>query len=263
MTSYEDDNFLNTTIEKEIEGTAVKDIYDPGSFDINKISYKIDARRDGQTALVDNPSYKNNPGKDQIHAKSKLEQRFFGKNFNDNIHIQIIYNILDIEKILAEYLNTIVFALNNVTGMNDTSDFVGNLFSTVSYDKFSSNTNSKQKSKYNFFISNYLHNDRLKYYASVFYKPNNGNSPRNEKQIYSILTFVSQWRQFLFHPESEENMYDPEKWMTDEQRQIINEIYSQNIRKFNNDFYYINKTAINMLLQPINFMPEFIVISFF
>ena len=35
-----------------------------------------------------------------IHCRAALEERFFGKTFGDNIHIQLIHNILDIEKIL-------------------------------------------------------------------------------------------------------------------------------------------------------------------
>ena len=38
---------------------------------------------------------------DVIGHKAKLEEKYFGNTFDDNIHIQLIYNILDIEKILA------------------------------------------------------------------------------------------------------------------------------------------------------------------
>ena len=51
---------------------------------------------------------------DMLGLKSELEKRFFGKTFDDNIHIQLIYNILDIEKILAVYVTNIVYALNNI-----------------------------------------------------------------------------------------------------------------------------------------------------
>ena len=44
---------------------------------------------------------------DMLGLKSELEKRFFGKTFDDNIHIQLIYNILDIEKILAVYVTNI------------------------------------------------------------------------------------------------------------------------------------------------------------
>lgn len=54
---------------------------------------------------------------DMLGLKSELEKRFFGKTFDDNIHIQLIYNILDIEKILAVYVTNIVYALNNMLGL--------------------------------------------------------------------------------------------------------------------------------------------------
>ena len=67
---------------------------------------------------------------DMLGLKSELEKRFFGKTFDDNIHIQLIYNILDIEKILAVYVTNIVYALNNMLGVKGSEsydDFMGYL----------------------------------------------------------------------------------------------------------------------------------------
>ena len=73
-----------------------------------------------------------------LGLKSELEKRFFGKNFDDNIHIQLIYNILDIEKILAVYVTNIVYALNNMLGEGDESnyDFMGYLSTFNTYKVF-------------------------------------------------------------------------------------------------------------------------------
>ncbi|MEI3163749.1 MAG: type VI-D CRISPR-associated RNA-guided ribonuclease Cas13d [Lachnospirales bacterium] len=47
-------------------------------------------------------------GMDLIQRKDKLEKVFFNENFNDNIHIQLIYNILDIEK-YCQCMSTILY----------------------------------------------------------------------------------------------------------------------------------------------------------
>ena len=75
---------------------------------------------------------------DMLGLKSELEKRFFGKTFDDNIHIQLIYNILDIEKILAVYVTNIVYALNNMLGEGDESnyDFMGYLSTFNTYKVF-------------------------------------------------------------------------------------------------------------------------------
>lgn len=53
-----------------------------------------------------------------LHAKSTVEKMFFGRNFDDNIHIQIAYQIMDINKIMAAYANVVIHSLNNLTREN-------------------------------------------------------------------------------------------------------------------------------------------------
>ena len=65
-------------------------------------------------------------GMDQLRRKAVLEQKYFGRTFDDNIHIQLIYNILDIHKMLAVPANHIVHTLNLLGGYGET-DFVGML----------------------------------------------------------------------------------------------------------------------------------------
>ena len=44
-------------------------------------------------APVDNPLSSNKPiGLDQIKCKGNLEKIYFGREFNDNLHIQLIYS---------------------------------------------------------------------------------------------------------------------------------------------------------------------------
>ena len=66
---------------------------------------------------INNPLsyYKNSFQKDDyLRMKSKLEKAIFNKTFNDNIHIQIAYCILDIRKILSLYVFNIIHSINPV-----------------------------------------------------------------------------------------------------------------------------------------------------
>lgn len=74
---------------------------------------------DRPIAIIDDPRiYKNAQAtvrQDLLGQKGALEKRYFGKEFpDDNIHIQLIYNILDIDKILAPFVNSIAETLNRM-----------------------------------------------------------------------------------------------------------------------------------------------------
>lgn len=78
-------------------------------------------------------------GKDILGLKDTLEKRYFGRVFDDNIHIQIIYNILDIEKILAEYITNATVAIDYLcdTEANGVyGDFIGYMNTFNTYDVF-------------------------------------------------------------------------------------------------------------------------------
>lgn len=82
-------------------------------------------------ASIDNPLHRaleTETRRDLIGCADQLEQRFFGSTFSDNIHIQLIYNILDIEKLLTVHINHIIYVLNNLI-RSDTAldDLVGSL----------------------------------------------------------------------------------------------------------------------------------------
>lgn len=92
------------------------------------------------SATADNPLAGRAPvGEDAIHAKEVLEQRVFGKTFSDdNIHIQLIYNILDIRKILSTYANNVVFTINSMRRLDEydrEQDYLGSLYTGNSYER--------------------------------------------------------------------------------------------------------------------------------
>ena len=99
------------------------------TFESNRINVKQ------QQLFADNPLHhgKEKPSgtrRDILGLKDKLETKFFGKTFEDNIHIQMMYNILDIEKILAVYVTNISAAINHLMDEHSDAgqcDFIGNL----------------------------------------------------------------------------------------------------------------------------------------
>lgn len=91
-----------------------------------------------QTAMFENPALRN-CGKDYIGMKNSVEKVMFGKEFpNDNLHIQIAYNILDIKKIICPYINNVVNIFYNLGRgklKDDKNDLLGNKIGLKSEEK--------------------------------------------------------------------------------------------------------------------------------
>ena len=71
---------------------------------------------------------------DQLHAKEIIESIYFGKEYSDNIHIQLAYNIMDIQKILAAYSGIVIYTVNRMNRDSDDKDFLGEFKTQNSYD---------------------------------------------------------------------------------------------------------------------------------
>lgn len=101
MTSFGRGN--DAVVEKIIKDNNVdekntKPAYEIVDIEKNGDLIKVQSRRckNIESANTELPPEK--IGMDLIRCKDKLEEIYFGRTFNDNIHIQLIYNILDIEK---------------------------------------------------------------------------------------------------------------------------------------------------------------------
>ncbi len=279
MTSFGKGN--DAVVEKRIENGSVKNINDKHSFDISEIQndgkkFCIESPRfKGKSAVADNPAFmskgkkskdkngepiesKAKPaGTDLLHRKDVLEERYFGKTFDDNIHIQLIYNILDIEKILASHSNNIVFALNNMMGIDtdEDDDFVGCLSTKYVYDEFG---NAKEGAKAadvkklehrKKTLKEYAENEKLGYYGSAFYKTN--KEPKSEKEIYDILALMGSLRQVCAHEDSRSLeqgwLYNLEDMLDDEFKAVLDSVYSEAVENVNKDFTDINKVNLNII----------------
>lgn len=93
------------------------------------IMYKNGETKNGKTTnqtVVDIPAKDSN----MLHAKDVIERMYFGKTFEDNIHIQIAYNIMDIKKIFSLYANIVVNSVNNFNRDKLEEDYLGFIFKT-------------------------------------------------------------------------------------------------------------------------------------
>ncbi|MDR0933088.1 MAG: type VI-D CRISPR-associated RNA-guided ribonuclease Cas13d [Victivallales bacterium] len=98
---------------------------------------------------------------DYAHLKVPLEKRIFSdcpndaKGFQDNIHIQIAYHIIDVLKIFAVHANDLVCTFNNLRRLDedkDTKDFVG-CFYGIEPEKY----DCKNFKKYANMVRDYYH----------------------------------------------------------------------------------------------------------
>ena len=202
---------------------------------------------------------------DMLGLKSELEKRFFGKTFDDNIHIQLIYNILDIEKILAVYVTNIVYALNNMLGIKDSEsydDFMGYLSARNTYKVFThpdkSNLSDKVKGNIKKSFSTFndlLKTKRLGYFGLEEPKKDTRVSEAYKKRVYHMLAIVGQIRQCVFHDLSEHSEYDLYSFIDNskkvyrECRETLNYLVDERFDSINKGFIQGNKVNISLLID--------------
>lgn len=200
---------------------------------------------------------------DMLGLKSELEKRFFGKTFDDNIHIQLIYNILDIEKILAVYVTNIVYALNNMLGIKDSEshdDFMGYLSAKNTYEVFThpdkSNLSDKVKGNIKKSFSTFndlLKTKRLGYFGLEEPKTkDNRVSQAYKKRVYHMLAIVGQIRQCVFHDKSSklhEDLYGFIDIIDPEYRETLDYLVDERFDSINKGFIEGNKINISLLID--------------
>lgn len=200
---------------------------------------------------------------DMLGLKSELEKRFFGKTFDDNIHIQLIYNILDIEKILAVYVTNIVYALNNMLGVKGSEshdDFIGYLSAKNTYEVFThpdkSNLSDKVKGNIKKSFSTFndlLKTKRLGYFGLEEPKTkDNRVSEAYKKRVYHMLAIVGQIRQCVFHDKSSklhEDLYGFIDIIDPEYRETLDYLVDERFDSINKGFIQGNKVNISLLID--------------
>lgn len=221
----------------------------------------------GLEALVDDPlAFDTEARMDLIGCKDVLEQRYFGRTFEDNIHIQLIYNILDMEKLLAVHVNNMIYAIDNVTNADaysdvENDDFIGSLglqrpFSEYKNEKFDA----------------FLKCRRLSYFGSAFFntgydvKAKAGKAvQKSPEDIYYSLCLLGALRQALAHGGEQKNnspyllektqdklFSDKEKTVRGAARDLLDRTYAGRINTFNENFLKNAKVDLTILCKALD-----------
>lgn len=270
MTSFGKGN--DAVLEKSIRSRSAHDLNpDKPAFSLDTITDEKYTLKYGRIkdciATADDPTHSSaaqgSVPQDMLGLKAVLEKKFYGQEFHDdNVHIQVIYNILDIEKILAVYATNAVYAINNLFRVGDAEkdDFVGylstkNLFSHIKHPE----TVTDQKTKKNCENSNQklgilLGNRRIGYFGQAFYETE--KKRRDAKDIYDILALIGHLRQWAFHGNKNNDsawLYKLEQ-LPDEFKTILDKVYAETVRELNHDFVKMN--AVNLQILQDSFPKE-------
>ena len=240
--------------------------------DVNEVNITFSSKHGFESGVeinTSNPTHRSGESSpvrgDMLGLKSELEKRFFGKTFDDNIHIQLIYNILDIEKILAVYVTNIVYALNNMLGEGDeiNYDFMGYLSTFNTYEVFTNPNGStlsddkkknirKSLSKFNALLKT----KRLGYFGLEEPKTKDTNAlEAYKKRVYYMLAIVGQIRQCVFHDLTDHSEYDlysfiyNSKKVYKECRETLDYLVEERLKSINKDFIEGNKVNISLLTE--------------
>lgn len=219
--------------------------------------------KDVSELKADNPlhSGKNNlvpkNGSDILGLKGILEQRYYGRNFDDNVHIQIIYNILDIEKNLAIYVTNVVAALDHMcdeTLDTEHEDFIGYMNTMNSFDVFMHPSQSSRADIYKKIndsrrrFENLLRTKRLGYFGFA-YNPKDRNQ---KKRLYYLMSMIGQLRQFAFHKDSPFNrvwLYQLDEKLSKEHKDTLNYFFDQRYDEIHENFNKTNKVNLELLAE--------------
>lgn len=242
----------NSVLEKRIIGDVSSDVNKDSHMYVNpkytKKNYEIKNGFSSGSSLTTHPNKPDkNSGMDALCLKTYFEKEIFKDKFNDNMHIQAIYNIFDIEKTLAKHITNIIYAVNSldrsyIQSGNDTIGFDINY--RVPYSEYGggkdSNGEPKNKSKLkkrDNFIKFYNEaKPHLGYYENIFY---DHGEPISEEKFYNYLNILNFIRNNTFH-------------YNDDDIELYSENYSEEyvfincLNKFvKNKFKNVNKNFIS------------------
>lgn len=259
MTSFGKGN--DAVLEKKIVGVDRKYEANPAAYefvDISEAKYTVKGKRGRLLfAVTDNP-LRHDDGMsvptDMLCLKTTLERAFFGREFDDSLHIQLIYNILDIEKILAVYSTNAVYALNNMFADDSPEnwDFFSNMTTDKTFEEFSLRETDLAK------FREFTKLPRLGYFADAFYDGGGGvgkkASRRSENEIYAILAMLAKLRHWCVHSEKGE----AESWLYKldepgslhrEFTDVLDKLYDRAVTEINGGFAETNKVNLQILQE--------------
>ncbi|GHV16090.1 hypothetical protein AGMMS49938_15680 [Fibrobacterales bacterium] len=227
------------------------------------------AKKDNSVQIeTQNPSNVKQIGEDYLGLKDYWEKKIFEKNYNDNIHIQIAYNILDIRKVFGLYINDIVFAINNlargeedekiIEDSKDSEDAIGMLCG-----QWCNLEKNNKKEKYIKFLQKM--EAYFGYFGSAFAikpqkkKESKDNYNKRLSENFDVLRILSYIRQMTIHSNMQDFLFNLDsknyrgyEVFTSDLRKKIEQNYKLRIDEINGDFTknsYKNLSVIFDLLK--------------
>ena len=250
--------------EKHIIGKNISTIPEKATLTVNNendVYFDVTGR--GQGAVADNPLYKFSQKKewdrqDRI-SREKLEMRYYGQTFEDNIHIQLIYNILDIEKILSIHINNIVYTINNLLRREDMElfDLLAYITDFKKYKDIIKEEDNLKKQYYKELFEDLCKAPQLAYFNMQVIDDNKKKADPNailltKEELYGILYTLGKMRHMLMHGNPKENIYkiDSQKDKSFKNGlDCLNRLYGERVRKLNDNFLNLAKKNLLILFE--------------
>jgi len=240
---------LEKKVTKQKDVYEVLDIANPIHFDAKANRVNIDIQgTNGIIAKPSNPFYSNKViGMDLVRTKYALEQQIFGQRFmNDNIHVQIAYQVLDILKALVPYINDITYSLNAKIALKD--------LNLDKDDFFEINPKKIDDSKNERLLQGMM--DAIKnnavYFQEVFYDIKKDKLIlKSTDLIKSYLKILTKLRQTVSHYDNSNSHYIFSGGENKEDIQLLKNLFENKREKVNKDFIDLNKRSNFFILDKI------------
>ena len=264
-------------LEKKISGDTVEKLSDgSGAFEITE--------RDSATMTIESDRIKDKTAKpkdprhitvgtqgkfkeDMLGVRAVLEKKIFGRTFDDNIHVQLAYNILDIEKIMAQYVSDIVYMLHNTDKTERNDNLMGNLSIQNPYSVFCDPHFPTPKIQENVIkqkqeLNNIMYSGRLGYFGETF-MVYGGEEPelKEENEIYHIFALMASLRQSYFHGFEDDSYFRGPTWAytledklkgpSREFRKTLDKTFNEGFSKISKGFGKMNKVNLQILEQML------------
>lgn len=287
MTSFGRGN--DAVVEKRISGGEVTDVNTAKPVFSVKVSsekkFELSSKALSETAISDTPT--DRKGMDAIRAKDMLEKKYFGKTFDDNVHIQIIYNIIDVLKILTVHSNNIVYELDNMfrRSEDEFDDFIGYMSTGKNYDDWcdecarardlekrgllEKGSSAEKTLKMEKLFDEFVKMPQLSYFGNALYTCRFDKKTKKEvwelkprEELYAIIAMLGMVRQICTHSHmgAAAKLTNGDAWLYNLETlddvdylylDVLDGIYEKAVKAVNSDFFKNNSRSNFAILKAI------------
>ena len=210
-------------------------------------------------------------GLDLLGLKDELEQEIFNDNFQDNLRVQIAYNIFDIVKALAPVANNITYTLNSLDRKDGhKNDIIGfTLNYSIAYNQFGTGNDQVIIKKQA--LQNYIANakNNFIYYDDIFYHDENdkkiskndkknsknktGSKLNSDEDIYYSLGLINFLRNSVSHFGDKFLLFKKDyQFMNGDLKNRLDETFRQKVRSVNKNFIANEKNNLWLAANALN-----------